>query len=77
MPIYEVFAQAREGKPFEHGGNIVAPDPELAALYAFVMTRQPVQAETPSNRLQFPFGLRPLLAAWSLLYLDRTPLRPR
>jgi ring-1,2-phenylacetyl-CoA epoxidase subunit PaaB len=34
MPVFEVFAQSREGKPFEHGGNIVAPDPELALLYA-------------------------------------------
>jgi ring-1,2-phenylacetyl-CoA epoxidase subunit PaaB len=34
MPVFEVFAQAREGKPFEHGGNIVAPDAELALLYA-------------------------------------------
>ena len=34
MPVFEVFTQAREGKPFEHGGNVVAPDPEMAILYA-------------------------------------------
>ena len=34
MPIFEVFTQAREGKSFEHGGNVVAPDPGLALLYA-------------------------------------------
>ncbi len=34
MPIFEVFQQAREGKSFEHGGNIVAPDADLAVLYA-------------------------------------------
>jgi ring-1,2-phenylacetyl-CoA epoxidase subunit PaaB len=34
MPVFEVFAQSREGKPFEHGGNIVAPDAEMAVLYA-------------------------------------------
>lgn len=34
MPIYEVFQQAREGKPFEHGGNVMAPDAEMALLYA-------------------------------------------
>ena len=34
MPVFEVFTQAREGKPYEHGGNIVAPDSELAILYA-------------------------------------------
>ena len=64
--LYPVF-------PYTHFTRI--GDDELHALYAFLMTRQPVQAKTPSNRLQFPFGLRPLLAGWSLLYLDRTPLR--
>jgi ring-1,2-phenylacetyl-CoA epoxidase subunit PaaB len=34
MPVFEVFSQPRMGKPFEHGGNVVAPDPELAVLYA-------------------------------------------
>lgn len=34
MPIFEVFQQAREGKPFEHGGNVVAADLEMAVLYA-------------------------------------------
>jgi ring-1,2-phenylacetyl-CoA epoxidase subunit PaaB len=34
MPVFEVFQQAREGKAFEHGGNVVAPDLEMAVLYA-------------------------------------------
>jgi ring-1,2-phenylacetyl-CoA epoxidase subunit PaaB len=34
MPVYEIFQQAREGKAFEHGGNVVAPDAEMAILYA-------------------------------------------
>lgn len=34
MPIYEVFQQAREGQAFTHGGNVVAPDAEMALLYA-------------------------------------------
>jgi phenylacetate-CoA oxygenase PaaH subunit len=34
MAVFEVFTQSREGKPFEHGGNVVASDPEMAALYA-------------------------------------------
>jgi mono/diheme cytochrome c family protein len=33
------------------------------------MTRDPVAAETPRNRLAFPFSLRPLLAVWKTLYL--------
>ena len=31
---FEVFSQPREGKAFEHGGNVVAPDAEMALLYA-------------------------------------------
>ncbi|MDQ6693022.1 MAG: phenylacetic acid degradation protein PaaB [Chloroflexota bacterium] len=32
--VFEVFTQPREGKAFEHSGNIVAPDAEMAILYA-------------------------------------------
>lgn len=32
--VFEVFQQPREGKAFEHGGNVVAPDAEMAILYA-------------------------------------------
>jgi phenylacetate-CoA oxygenase PaaH subunit len=31
---YEVFQQAREGDPMRHGGNVLAPDRELAVHYA-------------------------------------------
>lgn len=34
MPVFEVFTQPRMGKPFEHGGNVIAPDTEMAVLYA-------------------------------------------
>jgi phenylacetate-CoA oxygenase PaaH subunit len=33
-PVFEVFRQEREGKPMEHAGNLVAPDSDLAQLYA-------------------------------------------
>ena len=33
-PVFEVFRQEREGKPMEHAGNVLAPDPEFALLYA-------------------------------------------
>lgn len=33
-PVFEVFTQAREGQPYSHGGNLVAPDAEMALLYA-------------------------------------------
>ena len=31
---YEVFRQEKDGDPMKHGGNILAPDPELALHYA-------------------------------------------
>ena len=31
---YEVFQQAKEGDPMRHGGNVLAPDRELAVHYA-------------------------------------------
>jgi mono/diheme cytochrome c family protein len=61
--LYPVF-------PFDHYTR--ASDDDLQALYAFLMTREPVRAEAPANRLMFPLGFRPLLAGWSVLYLDRT-----
>jgi phenylacetate-CoA oxygenase PaaH subunit len=31
---YEVFRQEKDGDPMRHGGNVLAPDPELAVHYA-------------------------------------------
>jgi ring-1,2-phenylacetyl-CoA epoxidase subunit PaaB len=31
---YEVFRQEKDGDPMKHGGNVLAPDPELAVHYA-------------------------------------------
>jgi ring-1,2-phenylacetyl-CoA epoxidase subunit PaaB len=31
---YEVFRQEKDGGPMIHGGNVLAPDPELATHYA-------------------------------------------
>lgn len=33
--IYEVFARKSRGEPLRHIGNLNAPDPELARVYAF------------------------------------------
>lgn len=43
-------------------------DEDLRAIYAYLMTRQPAPAEPAENELQFPFGFRPLLAGWKLLF---------
>ena len=34
MEPYEVFRQEKDGDPMRHGGNVMAPDPELALHYA-------------------------------------------
>ena len=55
--------------PYDHFAKVTEDD--VNAIYAFVMTRDPVYAETPRNRLNFPFNIRPLLAGWKALYLKR------
>ena len=52
--------------PYDHFNSIT--DADLRALYAFLMTRAPVHAQAPANRLIPPLGFRPLLAGWKLLF---------
>jgi mono/diheme cytochrome c family protein len=47
-----------------------ASDADIAAMYAFLMTRAPVHQSTQANDLPFPLDNRVLLAGWNLLYLD-------
>jgi mono/diheme cytochrome c family protein len=55
--------------PYDHMTRMRQAD--IDAVYAFIMTRQPVAAVEPGNDLSFPFNLRPLVAFWKLLFLDR------
>lgn len=52
--------------PYDH--FTLVRDEDVRALYAFMMTRQPVRAQEKANRLMFPLGFRPLLAGWKLLH---------
>jgi len=52
--------------PYDH--FTLVSDEDVAALYAFIMTREPVRAEVPANQLRFPAGLRPAIALWKALY---------
>jgi mono/diheme cytochrome c family protein len=69
----------REGRhlypafPYDHFTHVTEED--IRALYAYLMTREPVVAEAPANDLIFPLGFRPLLAGWKLLFLDEGPLQ--
>lgn len=60
--------------PYDHFTLI--SDDDDKALYAYLMTRQPVHAETPRNTLPFPINIRLILAGWNLLYLHKGPYRP-
>jgi mono/diheme cytochrome c family protein len=51
-------------------------DEDIAALYAYLQTRTPVEAPAHRNALRFPLNFRPLLAGWNLLFLTRGPLPP-
>ncbi len=44
-------------------------DTDIAAAYAYLMTREPVKATAPANALIFPLNFRPLLAFWNALFL--------
>jgi mono/diheme cytochrome c family protein len=59
--------------PYNH--FTLATDEDLQALYAFVMTREPVRQETPRNELAFPLNVRMLLAGWKLLFFDERRFR--
>ena len=53
-----------------------ATDNDIAALYAYVMTRTPVEQQNPGNPLPFPLNQRVLLAGWNLLFLRPGPWQP-
>lgn len=44
-------------------------DGDVDAIYAFLMTREPISQENKPNTLVFPFSVRPLLAFWKLVNL--------
>lgn len=60
--------------PYNHFTHL--QDADIHALYAYLMTRDPVHAVAPRNRLVFPLQFRPLIAGWNLLYLRSGPRAP-
>jgi len=55
--------------PYHHFTRLT--DDDIAALYAFLMTRKAVRAVAPPNELPFPFTIRALIAVWNLLFLEK------
>lgn len=52
--------------PYTHYTGLT--DDDVGALYAYVMSRRPVETTAPANNLPFPLNLRPLIAGWNLLF---------
>jgi mono/diheme cytochrome c family protein len=59
--------------PYNH--FTLASDDDLHALYAYMMTREPVRMETPPNKLVFPLNVRMLLAGWKMLFFEEQRFR--
>ncbi len=59
--------------PYTHFIHVT--DDDVTALYAYFMTRSPVQSVAIKNTLPFPLNLRILQSGWKWLYFDQTPLR--
>jgi mono/diheme cytochrome c family protein len=74
------FGLDREGRhlyptfPYDHFTNVSYEDDR--ALYAYLMTREPVLASSRGNQLSFPFNQRALIAGWKLLFLHRNAYQP-
>jgi mono/diheme cytochrome c family protein len=60
--------------PYDHFINVTDRDDQ--ALYAYLMTRQPVRALARRNELPFPYNQRFLIAGWKLLFLHRGEWQP-
>jgi mono/diheme cytochrome c family protein len=60
--------------PYDHFTNVTDEDDQ--ALYAYLMTREPVPAPARDNQLSFPFNQRFVIAGWKLLFLRQATYQP-
>lgn len=60
--------------PYNHYVRMTQAD--IDDLYAYFMTRPAIAAPARDNAMTFPFGFRPLVGFWNVLYLDDAPWRP-
>src|SRR6201986_5150344 len=64
------FGVDREGRhlyptfPYDHFTNV--SDADDSALYAYLMTREPVHEPSRANQLSFPFNQRVLISGWKI-----------
>jgi mono/diheme cytochrome c family protein len=57
--------------PYDHFSRV--SDGDIAALYAFLMTRRSVAAPAKADRVIFPVNIRASVAAWDALFLKPGP----
>src|ERR1700692_2453672 len=60
--------------PYDHFTNV--SDEDDRALYAYLMTRQPVSAPAHANQLSCPLDQRVVIAGWKLLFLRHGNWQP-
>jgi mono/diheme cytochrome c family protein len=60
--------------PYDH--FTLVSDDDAKALYAFLMTRDPIRATAPQNRLPFPLNVRLMMYGWNFLFLKPGPYQP-
>jgi mono/diheme cytochrome c family protein len=60
--------------PYDHFTKIT--DADISALYAFLMTREPVRLRAPANNLPFPLNIRLSIAGWKLLFFRPGAFEP-
>jgi mono/diheme cytochrome c family protein len=60
--------------PYTHFTRV--SDGDVAAIYAFLMTRPPVRNAVPPPRLPFPLNIRLVMAGWNLLYFKDRRFKP-
>jgi len=61
--------------PYTH--YTLVRDDDLAAIYAYLMSREASNYEPPANTLRFPFRLRSLQAGWKLMFFDDRRWQPQ
>lgn len=60
--------------PFDHFTRVT--DDDVRALYAYLMTRPPVNFAPPANTVPFPLNIRALQWGWKLLFFHKGVYRP-
>lgn len=60
--------------PYDHFTRVT--DADVAAIDAFIMTRDAHASETYPNAVRFPVGFRPLIGVWKMRYFEGGVYRP-